>query len=127
MSTPHPGHVLFPPEVVAKLRENHAQTKAAQASGLPEPDHIPVVRIFNPVGTGTWLLTELLDDGDTLFGLCDVGEPELGYASKAELEKLRCPSARGLPPVYQLERDLYFKPAGPLSHYADRADHGEDI
>ena len=39
-------------------------------------DHVPVVKFFNPVGTGTWLATELDADGDTLFGLADLGEPE---------------------------------------------------
>lgn len=36
-------------------------------------DHVPVVKFFNPVGTGTWLATELDADGDTLFGLADLG------------------------------------------------------
>ena len=49
----------------------------------PNRDHIPVVKLFNPMGPATWLLCELDADGDTLFGLCDlgVGEPELGYVS----------------------------------------------
>ena len=34
-------------------------------------DHVPVVKFFNPVGAGTWLITEMEADGDTLFGLFD--------------------------------------------------------
>jgi hypothetical protein len=38
-------------------------------------DHVPVVKFFNPLGVGTWLATELDEDGDTLFGLADLGDP----------------------------------------------------
>ncbi len=43
-------------------------------------DHVPVVKFFNPVGAGTWLITEMEPDGDTLFGLADLGFscPEMG-------------------------------------------------
>ena len=46
-----------------------------------DADHIPVVKFFNPLGEGVWLATELDEDGDTLFGLADLGEPELGSFS----------------------------------------------
>ena len=36
-------------------------------------DHVPVVKFFNPVGAATWIITELEADGDTLFGLADLG------------------------------------------------------
>lgn len=53
-----------------------------------------------------WLLTELMEDGDTLFGLCDLGLgcPELGYVSWAELQALR--GALGL----GIRRDECFAP-----------------
>ena len=44
-----------------------------------EQDHAPVVKFFNPCGLGTWLFTELDSNGDTLFGLCQIDYPELGY------------------------------------------------
>ncbi len=47
-------------------------------------DHVPVVKFFNPLGEGVWLATELDEDGDTLFGLADLGEPELGSFSLSE-------------------------------------------
>lgn len=88
-------------------------------------DHAPVVKIFAPVGAGTWLLNEAepFDDGDfRLFGLCDpgLGEPEIGYVLRSELEELRMPAPfRGL----GLERDIAFRHehAHPLSVYADWA------
>ena len=81
-------------------------------SGL---DHVPVVKFFNPLGLGTWLATELDEDGDTLFGLADLGEPELGSFSLAEIEAVRFPFGLGI------ERDPLFKGTFPLSAYARAA------
>ncbi|MBO4225313.1 DUF2958 domain-containing protein [Bradyrhizobium neotropicale] len=75
-------------------------------------DHVPVVKFFNPLGIGTWLVTELDEDGDTLFGLADLGEPELGSFSLAEMEAVQLPFGMGI------ERDLLFEGAFPLSVYA---------
>jgi|15BtaG_2_1085339.scaffolds.fasta_scaffold01158_8 hypothetical protein len=43
----------------------------------------PVVKFFNPHSAATWLISELAEDGDTMFGLVDLamGRPELGYMS----------------------------------------------
>ncbi|RUY06350.1 DUF2958 domain-containing protein [Mesorhizobium sp. M2A.F.Ca.ET.040.01.1.1] len=86
-------------------------------SANTDTDHVPVVKLFNPTGAATWLLTELDADGDTLFGLCDLGFglPELGSVSLAELEAVKGPLGLGV------ERDLYFKPRFPLSVYSDAA------
>ncbi|WP_027164084.1 DUF2958 domain-containing protein [Mesorhizobium sp. WSM1293] len=82
-----------------------------------ETDHVPVVKLFNPVGSATWLLSDLDADGDTLFGLCDLGFgfPELGSVSLAELQAVKGPLGLGI------ERDLYFKARFPLSVYAEAA------
>jgi hypothetical protein len=50
-------------------------------------DPFPVVKLFNPVGAATWLITEMVaDQPDNLFGLGDVGFecPELGYVSLSQ-------------------------------------------
>ena len=54
--------------------------------------HYPVVKLFNPVGGGTWLLSEM-DEQGIAFGLCDLGmgEPELGYVAIQELEQAVLP------------------------------------
>lgn len=51
------------------------------ANGLtPEQDHHPVLKLFNPAGPAIWLIYAMEADGNTLYGLCDLGfgEPELG-------------------------------------------------
>ena len=83
-------------------------------------DPTPVVKLFTPDASATWLLTEIdPEDADRAFGLCDLGlgSPELGYVSLAELAALRGPM--GLP----VERDQHFDADGPLSGYADEARH----
>jgi hypothetical protein len=84
---------------------------------LRDVDHVPVVKFFNPVGTATWLATELDEDGDTLFGLADLGFgcPELGSFSLMEIASVRLLFGLGI------ERDLYFEGAFPLSVYTEAA------
>lgn len=108
---------LFTAAIVAKLVKNAAATAAAIALDGKTPDHKPVVKIFSPTGSATWLLTELHKDG-SLFGLCDLGmgSPELGYVSRAELEALRSPHLR-LP----MERDLHFTADKGIRAYATEA------
>jgi hypothetical protein len=65
-------------------------------------DHVPVVKFFNPMGEGVWLATELDADGDTLFGLADLGSPELGSFSLEELTSIALPFGMGI------ERDILF-------------------
>ena len=84
----------------------------------PGTDHAPVLKLFDPAGSATWLFTEMDPDGaDWLFGLCDTGQghPELGHASLAELARVR--NRLGLP----LERDRHFIARHPLSVYAAAA------
>ena len=87
------------------------------ANGKSCGDHVPVVKFFNPVGSGTWLLSELDEDGDILFGLCDLGFgcPEMGSVSLAEI------AAVTLPFGLTIERDLCFEGRFPLTIYADAA------
>jgi len=95
---------LLTSELRAALRANDEARRAAVMAGLDEPDFAPIVKFFNPVGAATWLATELGEDGDTLFGLADLGFgcPELGSFSLSELEAVR------LPLGLCIERDLHF-------------------
>lgn len=91
----------------------------------PRPvfDPRPVVKLFNPVGPATWLLTELKPDEDggepdIAYGLCDLGQgfPELGYVSLAELREVRVFGG-----ALGIERDIHFNATKTLSGYAEEA------
>jgi hypothetical protein len=78
-------------------------------------DHFPVVRFFNPMGDGVWLATELDANGDTLFGLADLGHPELGSFSLIEMTSIRLPFGMAI------ERDILFATDMPISVWAEAA------
>lgn len=78
-------------------------------------DHAPVVKFFNPLGEGTWLATELGADGDAMFGLADLGYPELGSFSLLEMTSVRLPFGMGI------ERDILFATDLPISAWAEAA------
>ena len=100
---------LMPDDIRARLLANGAAQE--------ETDHIPVVKFFDPSGAATWLITELMPDGDTLFGLCDLGldSPELGTVSLADLKSVRVRVGLGI------ERDVWFRPRFSLSVYVEAA------
>lgn len=78
-------------------------------------DHFPVVKLFTPDGSATWLLSEIdPGDNDLAFGLCDLGlgSPELGFVRLSDIASLR--GRLGLP----VERDRHFVAVGRLSAYA---------
>lgn len=102
------GLVLIPAALRPQLAANAAD---------PDGDHVPVLKLFNPSGPGTWLITELDRDGDTMFGLCDLdmGCPELGSVSLREI------TAVTLPFGLTIERDVHFEGRLPISHWADIA------
>jgi len=74
-----------------------------------DQDHIPVVKLFKPLGEGVWLATELEEDGDIMFGLADLGYPEPGSWSLDEMQSVRLPFGMGI------ERDLLFTGDFPIS------------
>ena len=81
----------------------------------PDTDHVPVVKFFNPFGAGVWLATELDAGGDVMFGLADLGYPELGFWSFDELRSIRLPFGMGI------ERDVLFTGMFPISVWAEAA------
>ncbi|MGV7120430.1 DUF2958 domain-containing protein [Sphingopyxis sp. 550A] len=109
--------ILLPPDLRALLRANDEARRVAALVETREPDPAPVVKFFNPLGAATWLASELYEDGDTLFGLADLGFgcPELGVFSLHEIASVRLPFGLGI------ERDLTFASDTPLSVWADAA------
>lgn len=99
---------FLPKDLRARLVANGAQGR--------ELDHVPVVKIIDPLGPGTWLLTEMRPDGpDVVYGLIfDPSEergPCLGY------ERLSVLAAKKGSVGGPLERDTHFAPRYPLSVY----------
>ena len=93
------------------------QWKQLQDNSKNRPETVkPVVKLFDPMGAGTWLLSECDDDG-IAFGLCDLGfgSPELGYVSMEEVCDIQKTRMLGI------ERDLHFKPNKTLAEYANEA------
>ena len=109
MSPRPPARPLIPGEIMAQLIAN----------GMAQDgrDPVPVLKLFNPVGPGRWLITEIAQDADGLFGLCDLdmGFPELGYVSLGDLEAIKLPF--GL----RIQRDPFFVGHMPLSQWASLA------
>lgn len=69
-------------------------------------DSVVLVKYFNPVGSGTWLITEAeeQEDGDyLLFGYCHISCWEWGYVLLSELQNLKLPFGLGI------ERDLFIR------------------
>ena len=106
--------ILLTADLRFALRANAINHRAAQRDEKPEPDPVPVLKLFNPVGAATWLATELHADGDTLFGLADLGFgfPELGSFSLSELAGVRLPFGLGI------ERDVGFASVHSLATWA---------
>jgi len=78
-------------------------------------DPLPVVKLFTPDAHATWLLVALDPmDGDTAYGLCDVGigMPELGTVKLSALAGIVGPREQAI------RRDVHFRATRTLSQYA---------
>ena len=93
--------------------------RQAAVKGTPdEIDFFPVVKLFNPCGAATWLLTEIEPDEPSIaWGLCDLGMgcPEFGTVSLDELAAYKGPLGIGI------ERDRSFEADKPISRYIAEA------
>jgi hypothetical protein len=101
----------------AKLLDNGRRQAAVKGTPV-EYDFRPVVKLFNPCGAATWLLTEIDPADETVaWGLCDLGMgfPEFGTVSLTELAEYRGRLGIGI------ERDRHFKAEGPISAYISAA------
>jgi hypothetical protein len=108
---------LLTKEQHEKLLDN-GRRQALVKGTSQELDPEPVVKLFNPTGASTWLLTELDPEDPTVaWGLSDLGMgfPEFGTVSLTELKEFRGHFGLGI------ERDLHFKAQGPISRYIDAA------
>jgi hypothetical protein len=109
---------LIPEPLKQQLLENGRTNWQLSGQDKETVDFKPVVKLFDPCGAGTWLITELdPEDDDLAFGLCDLGTgfPELGSVRISELESHKGPLGIGI------ERDLHFVADKTLSAYAEAA------
>ena len=102
-------------KLLTKANRQQLEANARKTEIEGEDDHRPVVKLFDPCGAATWLLTEI--EGDIAFGLCDLGmgSPELGSVSISELEAITGPLGIGI------ERDKWFEAEMTISQYAEAA------
>src|SRR4051812_43607908 len=108
----------MPNTLITAAQRAELLVNGARSARGEDIDTPPVVKLFTPDASATWLLTELDPaDPDRAFGLCDLGlgGPELGWVSLAELTTVR--GRLGLP----VERDLHFVADRPLSAYTEDA------
>jgi Protein of unknown function (DUF2958) len=111
MTNPTPP--LITDEQRAQLLANGALTARGE-----HHDPMPVVKLYTLDAPATWLLSELdPTDGDTAYGLCDVGigMPQLDRVKLSALATIRGPD--NLP----VRRDTHFVPRFALSEYLRRA------
>ena len=103
------------------------QTKKIEkqlASNTPDSTaNKPYLKLFNPTGAGTWLISEYDPKNEMMFGLCDLGAgcPELGYVDFKELKEYKGRFGLGI------ERDLHFTPKKSLQEYANDAQKKGEI
>ncbi len=105
---------LITKEIMNKLKRAGARPVPVTATG----NNIkPWLKLFNPVGAQTWLIAEIAEDGDTMYGLCDLGFgcPELGYVSLNEIKNV------DLPFGLKIERDAWWEPEKTLTEYYNDA------
>lgn len=109
---------LIPEHLRKIMLENGCTNWAVSEKDGETIDFKPVVKLFNPCGAATWLLTELdPEEPDIAFGLCDLGmgSPELGSVRISELDDYKGPLGIGI------ERDIHFDADKTLSEYAEEA------
>ena len=108
---------LLPADVLRQLYKNGEVNAAHIARDGETEDFKPVVKFFYAASAATWLITEMDEDGDTMFGLCDMGHgfPEIGRVSFKELSSFKGRYGFGI------ERDRHFKATKTLTEYANEA------
>ena len=105
-----------------KLITVELETRAQQVGRQENnPDPLVIAKFFNPVGAGTWYITEYYPDENICFGYVKgLAVDEWGYVSVDELESIK------LPYGMRIERDLYFDEA-PISRYVPAIRHRLEI
>ena len=109
---------LLTAEIEKKLITQHLETDDSSRM-----KHKPYLKLFNPCGSATWLLSEYNPEEEMFYGLCDLGmgSPELGYVSLYEIMSVK------LPYGLKIERDMSWKPDYTLSKYSQMSWEAQQI
>ena len=96
---------LITKEIERKLKANQAIMDEADEKGMDFSiaDRQPVVKLFNPVGAGTWFLFSM-DDNGRAFGWAKISDGEYGYVNVNELQQIDVGFHLGI------ERDINYSP-----------------
>jgi hypothetical protein len=95
---------LITKEIERKLKANQAMMDESEARGddsFSIVDREAVVKLFNPVGAGTWFLFSM-DDNGRAYGWAKISDGEYGYVDVNELQELDVGFYLGI------ERDIHF-------------------
>ena len=98
---------LITTEIMKKLQKNYET----------ENHEDVVLKLFDCCGAGTWCITQIEPDGDTMWGLCDLGMDCIEYGTVSLKEILSVRNKLGL----GIERDLHYR-GGKVSELSKR-DH----
>ena len=104
-------------ELMTKEIEQKLQERPFGSTDGQGMDAEVVVKYFNPVGIGTWIITEgeKQEDGSwLLYGYCHLFEWEWGYVSLDELSTVNLPFYG-----VTIERDLYIKDGATVKDLCD--------
>jgi len=96
---------LITQEIERKLKANQTMMDESEARGddsFSIADRQAVVKLFNPVGAGTWFLFSM-DDNGRAFGWAHISDGEYGYVDVNELQKIDVGFHLGI------ERDKHFR------------------
>ena len=83
-------------------------------------EQMVVAKFFNPVGSWTWYLMNMADNGDYCWGIVDGFAVEMGSFSISELEEQK------LPLGMTIERDTLFEPMRAKDVW-DKLNRGEHV
>jgi len=95
---------LITKEIERKLKANQAMMDESETRGddsFSIVDREAVVKLFNPVGAGTWFLFSM-DNNGRAFGWAKISDGEYGYVDVNELQQLDVGFYLGI------ERDINF-------------------
>ena len=89
-------------KLLTKKITEQAQKQYKKANNID--DQVIVAKFFNPMGSWTWYLMNLDEDGDYAWGIVDGNAVEMGSWLMSELQDIKLRFGLGI------ERDLYFEP-----------------